>query len=60
MNKPQNAKSILKSAKRLAEAEEEYSKKGDHFCLAFLKRESSILLRRVLKFWFRLRFGGLR
>ena len=53
-------RSALRSAERLVEAEEQYSKTGDHFWLLFLKRESSILLRRAIKIWLRLRFGRAR
>lgn len=60
MRKTKNGQEILKSAQRLAEGEEEYSKKGDHYWLWFLRKESSILLKRVISLWIRLRFGGLK
>ena len=49
--------SILKSAQRLATAEKEYIEKPDPLWIEFLKRESSILLRRAFKFWWKIRFG---
>ena len=55
-----HARSALRSAQRLAEAEEYYSKTGDPFWLFFLKRESSILLRRAFKIWLRLKFRRIR
>lgn len=50
------SKSILESAQRLEESESAYQATGDPVWIGFLKRESSILLRRVLKFWLRVRF----
>ena len=55
-----NARSALRSAERLAEAEEYYNKTGDPFWLLFLKKESYILLRRAFKIWFSLRFGRMK
>ena len=52
------AKPILRSAKRLVEAENSYNKTGDRVWVSFLKRESSILLRRAIKFWIKLRLRG--
>ena len=49
--------SILKSAKRLVEGEQGLKETEDPLWIAFLKKESNILVRRALKFWFRLRFG---
>lgn len=60
MKRTKNGQEILKSAKRLAEGEEEYSKRGNGYWLWFLKKESTILLRRVISLWIKLRFGGLK
>lgn len=49
-------RSILRSAERLAEGEEKLKQTGDPVWIGFLKRESSILLRRAFKFWWRIRF----
>jgi len=46
---------ITRSAKRLAEAEEKFEKTGDPIWLWFLKRESTILLKRVITFWVKIR-----
>ena len=51
------SRSILKSAKRLVEGEQELKETKDPIWIGFLKRESNILVRRALKLWFRLRFG---
>ena len=49
---------ILSSAQRLREAEELWNKdRRDKHLRLFLKRETRILLRRVLKAWWRIRFG---
>jgi len=50
--------SILASAKRLAEAVGKLNDTGDNMWVSFLWRESNILLRRVLKFWWGIRFRG--
>jgi len=49
--------SILKSADRLRGAQEWKTDKNKKLILAFMRRESSILLRRAWRFWWRLRFG---
>jgi len=49
-------KSILRSAQRLAEGEQKLNETGDPVWFGFLKRESSILLRRSFSFWWRIRF----
>lgn len=51
--------SMINSATRLAQGCTELLKKRDPLMLAFLKRESSILLCRGLKVWWNLRFGRL-
>lgn len=50
-------RSLLRSAKRLAEGEQEYEKTKGKFWPAFLKRESTILVRRAVRVWLRLRIG---
>ena len=57
MKKTKNGQEILKSAQRLAEGEEEYSKRGNGYWLWFLRKESTILLRRVISLWVKLRLG---
>jgi hypothetical protein len=47
---------IHTSAHRLEDAEGRFHKSGDPVWIGFLKRESGILLRRVIKFWFNIRF----
>lgn len=58
--KARRAKTILRSARRLADAAESLEETGDHFWVAFLKRESNILLRRVLKFWVGIRLRRIK
>jgi len=49
---------ILSSSQRLLEAEKLWEKdRWDNHLRLFLKRETSILLRLVLKAWWRIRFG---
>jgi hypothetical protein len=48
---------IARSFVRLVQAVREYRKNPSPYWRAFLKKESSILLRRVFKFWWLLRFG---
>jgi len=54
--KQRNGKLILDSAERLAKGEQKLREVGDGAWLFFLKRESSILLRLVIKAWLKLRF----
>ena len=51
-----NAKSVLRSAERLVEGEEHYKETGEPVWILFLKKESSILVRRAVKVWLNLRF----
>ena len=48
--------SILKSAQRLVEGEQQLKETKDPIWISFLKRESNLLLRRTLKVWWQLRF----
>lgn len=60
MTKEINAKSILRSAERLEEFEKGHQEADPAMkpvWALFLRKESSILLRRVTKAWLRLRFG---
>jgi len=50
------ARSILRSAQRLVEGADWYEATGTRFWLLFMRRESTILLRRAFKLWLRLRF----
>lgn len=47
---------IVNSAQRIKEAESQLAKKHDPLMVKFLRRESSILLRRAWKFWWHIRF----
>ena len=49
-------RSILTSAERLVEGEDKLKETGDPIWIGFLKRESSILLRRAFRFWLKMRF----
>jgi len=51
-----NAKSVLRSAERLVQAEDKFKETRDPAWLWFLKIESSILARRAIKIWFKIRF----
>ena len=51
------SRSVLRSAQRLVEGEQELKKTRDPIWIGFLKRESGILLRRAIRVWFRIRFG---
>lgn len=51
------ARAILRSAQRLVEGADWYEATGGKFWLLFMRRESSILLRRAFRIWWRLRFG---
>lgn len=46
---------ILTSAQRIKEAEDELAKKHDPLLVKFLKRESTILLRRAWRLWWKIR-----
>ena len=57
--RPVNTKGILRSAQRLAEAETFYNRAQNDIkrvWLAFLRRESNVLVRRAIKLWLKLRF----
>ena len=58
--KPIHAKAVLRSAQRLAEGEIYYKASNDPVWLAFLKKESLILLKRAIKVWLRLRFRRVK
>lgn len=58
--KQRNGKLIQNSAERLAEGEKKLREVGDGAWLFFLKRESSILLRLVVKVWLNLRFRRIK
>lgn len=51
-----NARSVLRSAERLVQAEDKFKETRDPAWLFVLKRESSILVRRAIRAWLRLRF----
>lgn len=48
---------LFRSVMRLVRGEDSYRSTGDKLWLQFLRRESTILLRRALKFWFKVRLG---
>ena len=50
------ARSIFRSAERLLEGEKKLEETRDTVWIGFIKRESGILLARVIKFWFKIRF----
>ena len=49
-------RSILTSAERLVEGEDKLKETDDPIWIGFLRRESSILLRRTFRFWLEMRF----
>jgi hypothetical protein len=55
--KNQGSMTLLRSVRRLIKGEENYRSTGDKLWLQFLRKESTILLRRALKFWFKVRIG---
>ncbi len=50
-----DSQKILQSSERLAEGEKEYQQSQDPVWLSFMRKESSLLLRRVVKFWVKIR-----
>lgn len=61
MTKEINTESIIRSAERLEEFQKGHQEAEPRMKPAWLlalKRESSMLLRRVVKAWLRLRLGG--
>ncbi len=48
---------LYQSVLRLGKAEKKWQETGDLLLLAFIKRESGVLLRQAIKLWWRLRFS---
>lgn len=48
---------LYKSASRLQEGELRFKSTENPVWFAFLERESSIMLRRAIGYWFKIRFG---
>lgn len=55
-----NPVSVLRSAQRLAEAYNRYVMTGNNHWIWFLQRESTILLKRALKLWIKVRLRRIK